>query len=73
MFIKEILFCYYQPSEDGKYNEVYVVSESDIRKNYYPEWQEKMIKKYGKIKFEENFNFDDCISDWCLINGAWKV
>lgn len=68
----ENYYCYYEPSEDGKYNEVYVVSESNIRKDFYPEWQEKMIKKYGEEKAKD-FGFSDCVNDFCCIHGAWKA
>ena len=60
---------------DGKiiYNVVITISEEQIKKQYYPYWYEKMCKKFGKQLVDEQWGFDDCLDDWCVVNWAWKV
>ncbi len=61
-------FCYDEYPEG-----IVTVSEEDIRKSYYPYWYSKMCKKYGKSKVDDNWCFSDCIDDWLVVNGGWKV
>jgi hypothetical protein len=65
-------FCYDEPGEDGE-NVVVTMSEDEIRKEYFPYWYEKMCKKFGKQKVDETYSFEECLIDWQVIHGAWKV
>jgi len=29
--------------------------------------------KFGKQKVDETYSFEDCVDDWIVTNGAWKV
>jgi hypothetical protein len=53
--------------------EVITVSEEDIRRDYYPYWQDKMSEKFGKEHVEANYSFEDALEDWVVINWAWEV
>jgi hypothetical protein len=65
-------FCYNEPVFDDSGvvgNTVVVVSEDDIRRDYYPKWKEQ-LKKVGKDP--ANYTFDDCLDDWRAVNWAWE-
>jgi hypothetical protein len=65
-------FTYVEPNEQGE--DVFVtVSEEDVRRDFYPQWREKMIKKYGQEKFDSTWSFQECLEDWCLVYNAWAV
>lgn len=70
-------FSYNVPTmrEDGEVidNEIKTVSEDDIRTEYFPQWEQLMIKKYGKDHYNETFCFLDCVDDFIVVNWAWEV
>lgn len=57
--------------ENGGY--IVTLSEEEIRRQYYPWWYEKMCKKFGKEKVDELYTFEDCLTDWVVVNWAWEV
>jgi len=61
--------------EDGEVidDEIKTVSEDDIRTEYFPQWEQRMIKKYGKDHYNETFCFLDCVDDFIVVNWAWEV
>lgn len=69
-------FCYNEPTfdESGQFlrNDVIVVSEEEIRKEYYPYWKAQVEKKYGVEEAKRRFCFDDCLDDWIAVNMAWE-
>ena len=50
-------------------NAVVVVSEDDIRRDYYPWWKEQ-LKRSGRNP--DDYTFDDCLDDWMVVNWAWE-
>ncbi len=56
--------------ESGGY--VVTLSEEDIRKNYYPYWYKRMCEKYEQSYVDQNYSFEDCLSDWIVGNWAWE-
>ena len=48
-------------------------SEDDIRKEYFPYWEKKMIEKFGEEYYRDNYCFLDCLDDWIVVNLAWEV
>ena len=56
--------------EGGGY--VVTLSEEDIRKNYYPYWYKKMCEKFEQSYVDQNYSFEDCLSDWIVVNWAWE-
>lgn len=57
-------------NETGGY--VVTMSESEIRKTYWPYWYERMCKKFGKTEVDAKFTFEDCLDDWVITNWAWE-
>lgn len=70
-------FCYHEPIWD--HNEVIIgdqiitKSEDEIRAEYFPWWQERMIEKFGKEEYEKTYSFEECLEDWCTTNWACEV
>jgi len=66
-------FCYNtyktNPAVDSY---IEVLSENDIRKEYYPHWYEQMCKKFGKEHVDEYYCFEACLEDWMIINYGWE-
>ena len=60
------------PIADDGGGYVVTLSEDDIRKNYYPYWYKKMCEKYEQSYVDQNYSFEDCLSDWIVINWAWE-
>ena len=61
-----------------KYNEYEdteprLITEQEIRVEYWPHWYERMCKKFGKEEVDSKFTFEDCLDDWVIINCAWEV
>ena len=61
-----------------KYNEYEdqeptLVTEQEIRANYWPYWYKEMCAKHGKELVDTKFTFDDCIYAWIIENWAWEV
>lgn len=48
------------------------ISEEDIRRDYYPYWYAKMCEKFGKEYVDKNYDFESCLADWLIVNGAWE-
>jgi hypothetical protein len=46
-------------------------TEEEILESYWPQWKEKMIKKYGEDS--ELITKNHCIEDWIVENWAWKT
>ena len=49
---------------------VKTVSEQDVREKYWPYWYQAMCAVYGQ---ETQYDFEDCLQDWIVINWAWLV
>jgi len=64
-------FCYHEYTEDNE-PWIKVMSEEDIRKEYFPWWEKKMIDKYGEEHYNEHYSFLDCVDDWITTNYAWE-
>jgi hypothetical protein len=66
----EKYYTYVEPGWDDE--PVYHTwSEQDIRKEWYPYWDEQMAKKYG-ASYKDKYNFQDCVEDFCIVHWAWK-
>lgn len=69
-------FCYNEPilDEQGNLidNEVVVMSEEEIKKEYWDYWYEQMCYKYGKEHVDMNYNWNDCLDDWVVVNWTWE-
>jgi len=50
-----------------------VISEEDIRREYYPYWTSKMNKKFGKEYVDNHYTFDDCVVDFMVIHWATEI
>ena len=64
-------FCYHEYTEDNE-PWIKVKSEEDIRKEYFPWWEKKMIDKYGEDRYNNTYSFEDCVDDWIITNYAWE-
>jgi len=65
---------YYSFNEfDSESGWVSTVSEEDIRRDYFPYWQKKMIDKFGENHYDTNYCFEDCLNDWIVVHWAWEV
>jgi len=47
--------------------------EDEIRRDYFPYWQKRMIDKFGEEYYNANYCFEDCLNDWIVGNWAWSV
>ena len=61
-----------------KYNEFEdteprLITEQEIRVEYWPYWYERMCKKFGKSEVDSKFTFEDFLDDWVILNWAWEV
>jgi hypothetical protein len=66
-------YCYNDYKTDPSVDSyVEVKSEEDIRREYWPYWYKKMCEKYEQSYVDENFNFEDCLTDWIVVNWAWE-
>lgn len=66
---------YYQiayPDEHGN-DIVEVLSEDDVRKQYWPHWYQRMCDKYGQKEVDKNWSFEDCLSDWVCVHWAMEI
>lgn len=70
-------FCYnhYDP-EDSLADEtgvhVKVMSEEEIKHEYWPYWHERMCAKFGKKHVDKNYCWQDCLQDWIIVHWAWE-
>jgi hypothetical protein len=65
-------YCYNELADDGSSNLVITMSEDDIRRDYYPYWYDRMCKKFGKEEVDTKYSFEDCLTDWLVVNWAWE-
>lgn len=66
---------YYQiayPDENNK-DVVEVLSEDDIRSQYWPHWYSKMCEKFGKEHVDKTYCFEDCLNDWIVVHWAVEI
>jgi hypothetical protein len=56
--------------ETGGY--VVTMSEEEIRKEYWPYWYKKMCEKYGQERVDNDYTFEDCLTDWIIVHWAWE-
>lgn len=54
-------------------NQVITKSEDEIRAEYFPYWESRMIEKYGADTYARTYGFEDCLEDWVIVNFAWEV
>jgi hypothetical protein len=69
-------YCEYDPESplaDDTGGYTVTLSEQDVRKQYWPYWYGRMCEKFGKDHVDEKYNFEDCLSDWQVVNWAWPV
>ena len=65
---------YYTFNEfDSESEQVSTVSEEDIRRDYFPYFQKKMIDKFGQEYYNKPYSFEDCLIDWVYVHHAWEV
>jgi hypothetical protein len=62
-------FSYDEPAEDGS-NRTIIMSEEEIRLQYYPTWYNRMCNKFGKDHVDSIYCFEDCLDDWIVIHYA---
>jgi hypothetical protein len=53
-------------------NEVVTVSEEDIRRDYFPQWEAAVIAKFGEEQYRTTYGFQDCVDDFVVVNWAWE-
>jgi hypothetical protein len=61
-----------------KYNEYEdqeptLITEQQIKSEFWPHWYERMCRKFGKSEVDAKFTFEDCLQDWIITNWAWEV
>lgn len=70
-------FSYHEPiwdnNDDIIGDQTITKSEDEIRAEFFPYWQERMIELYGKELYEKTYSFKECLEDWMIINWAWEV
>ena len=49
------------------------MSEDEIRAEYFPYWESKMIRKFGREVYERTYRFQDCLDDWIVDHWATEV
>ena len=47
-----------------------IVTEDELREQYWPYWYGKMCEKYGKEYVDSKFDFEDCLMDWKIVHWA---
>lgn len=50
-----------------------VMSEDDIRNEYFPWWYEKMCEKHGKEHVDQTYSFRECLEDWIIMHYATEI
>lgn len=60
------------PDENGE-NVDEILSELDIKEQYWPHWYGKMCEKFGKDHVDANYTFEDCLYDWQVVHWAVPV
>lgn len=51
---------------------VVTLSEEEIRNDYWPYWYKRMCEKFGQEIVDRDYCFEDCLTDWVIINWAWE-
>jgi hypothetical protein len=65
---------YYSFNEfDGESGWISTVSEEDIRRDYFPYWQKRMIDKFGEEHYNANYCFEDFLNDFIAVHWCWEV
>jgi hypothetical protein len=54
-------------------NRVITKSEDEIRAEYFPYWEARMIDRYGEETYRLAYSFEDCLDQWIVTNWAWQV
>ena len=62
---------YYAHWDQGTPEEPVILTEGQILQNYWPYWEEQMVKKYGMMS--DLISEANCIEDWVVVNWAWEV
>ena len=57
---------------DDQGGHVVTMSEEEIRREYWPYWYKKMCEKYGQERVDNDYTFEDCLTDWIIVNWAWE-
>lgn len=67
-------YCFNEQSDvdDPAINNVIVMSEQEILDEYYDEWYDAMVSKFGQEAVDANYCRLDCVDDWCIVNCAWE-
>jgi hypothetical protein len=70
-------YCYNEydpdsPRANGTDGYVETLSEEEIRQRYWPYWYGKMCEKFGQEHVDANYCFEDCLTDWTVVNWAWE-
>lgn len=60
-----------QPKNEASDPEYVTLSEEDIRQEYWPYWYKKMCEKFGQEKVDQDYCFEDCLTDWVTVHWAW--
>jgi hypothetical protein len=63
-------FCFNEFDDQGEH--IVTMSEEQIRKEYWPYWYKKMCEKYGQERVDNDYTFDDCLTDWIIVHWAWE-
>jgi hypothetical protein len=50
-------------------DEVEIVTDEDIRQQYYPYWCGKMIQNVPN----PDLSIENCIEDWCVVHWAVEI
>jgi hypothetical protein len=58
----------YVDGDDGSLFGYQTVSEADIIKDFFPDWERDMIAM-GR---EEEISHENCIQEWVVYFGAWQ-
>lgn len=60
-----------QADSGGHY--MVTVSEEEVRRTYWPYWYDRMCARWGRDVVDKDYTFEDCLTDWVVINWAEEV
>lgn len=71
-------FCYPEYAPDDPRADSYggftvVMSEEDVRREYWSYWYGRMCEKFGKDHVDINYTFEDCLYDWMVVYWGYEV
>ena len=69
--VYERIFSYDELNNDGSSIEV-EISEIDIIKKYFDKWKRCWIRKNEGCLIYQDYTYEMCIEDFCVIYGAWE-